>query len=179
VNTPTDNFESVNFESVNFESVNFESVSPESRFHTHQVLCLTCAPATLYVEVVDIVEARQLCWVHPLALAWPLEEAQEAQEAQEVQAQEPLDAVILENELAQKIAWHDLRQDSDLLWPLTLFRPAYDTEVLPLLDFLHHKSPLGHRLEDTRNQPFRQFIRLVWQRYPQAFGPSNSGKSQG
>ncbi|NEQ27551.1 MAG: hypothetical protein F6K28_52820, partial [Microcoleus sp. SIO2G3] len=86
------------------------SMKPASNFQPLQILCLELDRLRLYVEVIQVATPRQVCWVRPLMLA-------EAGDS-------PNCAPTL---------LHDLWQCADLLWPVTAFRAAIDTEVLPLL----------------------------------------------
>jgi len=111
-------------------------------FQPCQILCLEHENACLYVEVVQVVAARQQCWVRPLVLtvATPLSASTDAP------------------------VHYDLRQGADLLWSSTCFRAALDTEVVPLLAQLADDKA---QLEDDRlaRQQLQEFMRRVWQTY--------------
>ena len=106
-------------------------------FQPQQILCLEHAGICLYAEVIQVVVSRRLCWVRPLLLG-----ASQASEA-------PLPLT-------------DLRSCADLLWPIKLFRPAIDTEVIPLWTQLLASEP---QLESSSaaQQRLHQFIYQVWQ----------------
>ncbi|WP_250122161.1 hypothetical protein [Chroococcidiopsis sp. CCMEE 29] len=108
-------------------------------FQPRQIVCLEHEATCLYAEVIQVVESRQVCWVRPLLLKDPSCNYP------------PLEPLL-----------YDLRPSADLLWPLTLFRPALDTEVLPLLVQLMASEPQTER-EPVAQQQFNQFIRQVWQ----------------
>lgn len=108
-------------------------------FQPRQIVCLEHEATRLYAEVIQVVESRQVCWVRPLLLG-----------------EFPSSYPPLEPQLS------DLRPSADLLWPLALFRPAIDTEVLPLLVQLLASEPQTER-EPVAQQQFNQFIRQVWQ----------------
>jgi hypothetical protein len=91
----------------------------------------------LYAEVIQVVPARQLCWVRPLYM------------------------VNLNDDPPLLI---DLRDASDLLWPLDLFRPALDTEVITLLGEILSKEPQGES-NSLAQQQLHQFIHQIWQTY--------------
>jgi hypothetical protein len=56
----------------------------------------------------------------------------------------------------------DLRPSADLLWPVSLFRPALDTEVLPLLAQLNAPdAPPANSPEASKH--LNHFIHRVWQ----------------
>ncbi len=79
-----------------------------------QIICLEHETSRLYAEVVQITEGKRICWARPLML---------------VQGVDPNAPFFnLDNACI-----YDLRQGSDVLLPETLFREAFDTEVIPLL----------------------------------------------
>lgn len=90
----------------------------------------------LYAEVIQIVVSRHLCWVRPLLL------------------------VVNKSDEPPLIT--DLRDGSDLLWPVDLFRPALDTEVITLLSQLLAKEPKSSP-DSTAKQQLNQFIYQIWQ----------------
>lgn len=106
-------------------------------FQPLQILCLEHDRLRLYVEVIQVAEPRRMCWVRPLMLG------------------EAGDSVHSAPTLL-----HDLRQCADLLWPITAFRAAIDTEVLPLL------AQLGETVQPEAEQSRQQlqlFMQQVWQ----------------
>lgn len=106
-------------------------------FQPLQILCLEHDRLRLYVEVIQVAEPRQMCWVRPLMLG-------------------EADGSIH----AAPILLHDLRECADLLWPIDAFRAAIDTEVLPLL------AQLGEAVQpDSRlaRQQLQTFVQQVWQ----------------
>lgn len=121
-------------------------------FQSSQIVCLECAGTRLYAEVIQVVVARQMCWVRPLVLAVPAT-GTGSEGWQELPAAEGL--------------W-DLREGSDLLWPASLFRPALDTEVIPLLMELQTLEPQGVDAVKAHRQ-LREFVGQVWQAYPEVF----------
>ncbi|WP_315791608.1 hypothetical protein [Fischerella sp. JS2] len=106
-------------------------------FQPGQIVSLEHDDSKLYVEVIQVVISRQLCWVRPLLLL--------------VKSSEP--PII-----------NDLREASDLLWPINLFRPALDTEVIDLLSQVLAKEPKPE-LDSPAKQLLHQFIHKVWQAY--------------
>ena len=133
-----------------------------SCFQPSQIVRLEHEASCLYAEVVQVIESRQNCWVRPLMLVFWSEATQ------------------MQNSLATMAARYDLRHDSDLLLPLTLFRVALDVEVLPWLADLYiddrdvadpEKKANGHQL-------FKEFIQQVWQAHPEVFqAPSGLKKT--
>lgn len=107
-------------------------------FQPLQILCLEHDRLRLYVEVIQVAEPRQMCWVRPLMLA------------------EIDDLSNFGLTLRQ-----DLRQCADLLWPIAAFRAAIDTEVLPLLAQLGETAqPEAVR---TARQQLQTLMQQVWQ----------------
>ncbi|HIK26978.1 MAG: hypothetical protein N3E45_07770 [Oscillatoriaceae bacterium SKW80] len=116
-------------------------------FQNSQIICLEYQNSYLYAEVIDIVQARQICWGRPLMLV-----------------------VYTEHLLSEPPLLYDLRAGADLLLPITLFRAALDTELIPLLAQLEaiakHQPPdapiIAHR-------KLKNFIQQVWQAHPDNF----------
>ena len=115
-------------------------------FQPRQIVCLEHAGTCLYAEVIQVVVSRRLCWVRPLLLG----------------------VLAAGFQYDQPSPLYDLRSSTDLLWPVTLFRPALDTEVLPLLTQLLALEPPPER-DSVAQQQLNQFIHQVWQAHPDAF----------
>lgn len=110
-------------------------------FQPSQIVCLEHEGMYLYTEVIQIVESRQLCWTRPLMLAV---------------------APLLTDPFPQPPILYDLRQGADLLWPLSFFRTALDTEVVPLLAQLQASKDQSEAVESAQLQ-LSHFVRQVWQ----------------
>ncbi|NJL90070.1 MAG: hypothetical protein HC916_09960 [Coleofasciculaceae cyanobacterium SM2_1_6] len=110
------------------------------QFQPRQILCLEHEQSKLYAEVIQVVPDRPVCWLRPM---------------------------ILEVEMSQ-LKTYDLRLSSDLLLPPSLFRPALDTEVIPLLGQINSAE---FNLEEAQNAHhlLRDFIRKIWQQYREVF----------
>ncbi len=106
-------------------------------FQPGQIVSLEHGDRNLYAEVIQVVVSRQLCWVRPL---------------------------LLVNFIQESSIITDLRDASDLLWPINLFRPALDTEVITLLSQVLAKEPKTEP-DSTAKQQLNQFIHLLWQAY--------------
>ncbi len=119
-------------------------------FTPQQIVYLADNAHRLYCEVIQVVESRQLCWVRPLYLADIGEEEE-----------------IYPQLFAPKLLM-DVRSTSDLLYPINLFQPALDTEVIPLLsqlnspDYSLNNNPIAR-------EKLHQFITKIWQEYPDLF----------
>jgi hypothetical protein len=105
------------------------------KFQPGQILCLEHNDTCLYTELIQVIVSRQLCWVRPLLLATFTQE-------------EPHIT--------------DLRDGSDLLWHISSFRPAWDTEVITLLSQVFAKEPKPE-LDLAAKQQLNQFIHQLWQ----------------
>ncbi|MBE9180787.1 hypothetical protein IQ268_19690 [Oculatella sp. LEGE 06141] len=145
-------------------------MNPLLNIQPAQIICLEHETACLYAEVIQVVTARQQCWVRPLFLkiASLPEQLNDANPAS-----------------APDLILYDLRQGADLICPLSLFRMALDTEVIPLLTILDdakYCSPAGDtesNIDDYRttaidnpgiaHQQLRELVRNVWQAHPEAF----------
>lgn len=115
-------------------------------FQPSQIVCLEHQDQRLYAEVIQIVESRRVAWVRPLMLV--------------VSLSEWLDA--------ESFTLYDLRQGADLLWPSNLFRPALDTEVLPLFTHLQVSKIQGEN-QQLGHQQLQRFVHQVWQDYEGKF----------
>ncbi|BAZ66592.1 hypothetical protein NIES4106_13440 [Fischerella sp. NIES-4106] len=112
-------------------------------FQPGQIVSLEHDDSKLYAEVIQVVISRNLCWVRPLLLL--------------VNSSEP--PLI-----------NDLRETSDLLWPLDLFRPALDTEVISILSQVLAKEPKPE-IDFPSKQLLHQFIHEVWQAHKKESTP--------
>jgi len=128
-------------------------ISSARFFQPSQIVCLEHGSSRLYAEVVQVADQRQVCWVRPLALV----------------ADDPAIAVEAPLEL------HDLRQGSDLLLPISLFRLAIDTEVMPVLTHLHSGNSVAvSKIGQTNHQHLSQFVRQVCLAHRSLFATSSS-----
>ena len=119
-------------------------------FKPGQIVSLECGDACLHSEVIQVVEARQVCWVRPLMLVVLLS-------GKDLSAQ-----------WSQEYTLSDLRDGADLLWPGSLFRAALDTEVISLLTQL---QSLDSEKKDgaIASRQLRDFVDRVWEAFPSAF----------
>lgn len=124
-------------------------------FQPCQIVCLQHETSYLYAEVVQMVESRHLCWVRPLVLI-----------LRTVETATPDDTLHKQSDC------YDLRQDSDLLLPPTLFRAALDIEVLPWLTnfYVDDRASVNQDGACERGRVlFRHFIQQVWQAHTEVF----------
>ncbi|NJL82364.1 MAG: hypothetical protein HC890_04285 [Chloroflexaceae bacterium] len=108
------------------------------QFKPRQIVCLDDLTACLYCEVIQIIEVQQVCWARPLLLA-----------SKDSQHPDP--------------SPRDLRLSADLLCPVTWFRPALDTEAVPLLLELETSVQLD---ATTARAELNAFVRSAWQERP-------------
>ncbi|MEG4346893.1 hypothetical protein QUB70_26975 [Microcoleus sp. A003_D6] len=127
-----------------------ESMGFALNFKPGQIVSLECGDACLHSEVIQVVEARQVCWVRPLMLVVLVS------------------GKDLSEQWSEGYTLSDLRDGADLLWPLSLFRPALDTEVISLLTELHS---LDAEKKDgvIASRQLRDFVDRVWEAFPTAF----------
>ncbi|HLO83617.1 MAG TPA: hypothetical protein VK203_01210 [Nostocaceae cyanobacterium] len=108
-----------------------------SYFQSGQIVSLDYDHKNLYTEVIQVVPAREMCWVRPL---------------------------LMVNLTYNPPLVTDLRDASDIFWPLNLFRPALDTEVISLLGEILSKEPKAES-PSVAQQQLHQFIQQIWQAY--------------
>lgn len=123
------------------------SISSAYTFQPRQIVCLEYKNTRLYAEVIEVVASRQVCWVRPLVLAVSATE-------------DDLDSLLLTS--LDSLTVYDLRQGSDLVWPVRSFRPALDTEVIPLVMQLNDQETQTADTQEAHQQLSR-FVREVWQ----------------
>lgn len=129
--------------------------SIDSNFNCNQIVCLEHENSFLYAEVIQVIEPRQTCWVRP----WILKVLS-----------------LTNNNLPQfdnNPTIFDLRESADLVLPISLFRAALDTEVIPLLSELENLENEEQDLILPR-QKLRQFVESVWQTYKPVFSKKNN-----
>jgi hypothetical protein len=122
------------------------SINSTYQFQPSQIVYLEDENTRLYCEIVDFVESRQIYWVRPIMLAVPIS----------------LDS-------PEAFTLYDLRLGADLLWPASLFFPALDTEVIPLLVQLNDSNTESLDNSDAHKQ-LSSFVRKVWQTYQDYLG---------
>ncbi|MGB7444899.1 MAG: hypothetical protein WA919_27845 [Coleofasciculaceae cyanobacterium] len=132
--------------------MNQVSIGSPCKFQPNQIVCLEHDNTYLYSEVIEVVESRQTCWVRPLMLV--------------VAAPGSGSLSIVSSD---QLKLYDLRLGADLLWPTSLFRPAIDTEVIPLLLQLDDQATqIAHNSREAHQQ-LSFFVHQVWQFYKRDF----------
>lgn len=127
------------------------SIGSAQKFQPRQIVGLEHKTTRLYAEIIEFVESRQVCWVRPLILAVSMADS---------------DSSLITSQA--QLTLYDLRLGADLLWPASLFRPALDTDVIPLLVQLNNPDAQAVNSSDAHNQ-LSVFVREVWQAYKSAF----------
>ena len=132
-----------------------------AKFQPSQIVCLELDPTCLYAEVVQIVEARRLCWARPLVLVIGSSEV-----ADSSPPSEPCSNT--------SPVYHDLRQGADLLLPTVLFRQALDVEAIPVLSSLYSLDEITNSAsQDIKaRRQLNEFIRQLCASHPWAFSDS-------
>lgn len=126
------------------------SIDSNFNFQGNQIVCLEHENSFLYAEVIQVIEARKTCWVRPWMLkVWSFKNNNLP-------------------EFDDNPTIFDLRESADLVLPISLFRAALDTEVIPLLSELDNLESQEPDLILPRQQ-LRQFVDLVWQAYKPIF----------
>jgi hypothetical protein len=111
-----------------------QQTGADTSFAPHQGVYVPCPGARLYGEVIQVVPARQRCWVRPCAYV-----------------------LLPSDDVAPPQGQvYDLRQGPDVIWPLGRFQAALDTEWLAMLHQLHHTPYLCDRPQ--ANQILRQVL---------------------
>lgn len=116
-----------------------------------QLVCLDYENLCLFAEVIQVIEIRKMCWVRPLLMQVKPANSDEEMTTGEI--------------------W-DLRESIDLVLPITLFRAAMDTELLPLLCYLYQPEQaqqIAEKEPSFARQQLNTLVRQLWEKYPDAF----------
>jgi len=125
-------------------------------FAPYQIVCLEHQQSYLYGEVIQIIESKNLCWMRPLLLAVF-----------------PRVVGAIDNFLEAKELL-DLRFAADVAYPLALFRPALDTEVIPLIGQLEILDETKEPNAGSK-QKLRQFLEQIWRDNQEYFLSTREG----
>ena len=112
-------------------------------FQAGQIVCIESGIKTLYGEVIQVIDRRQLCWVRPLTIAIETKD----------------DSNSFDVNTDREII--DLRSAADLLLPIALFRASYDTEAIFLLAELASREPSYDK--GKMSCSLNSFVKQVWQ----------------
>jgi hypothetical protein len=142
-----------------------------TNFQPGQILYLEYHSSRLYTEVIQVVEARGICWVRPIALIVADEELITPSSPQ-LQAHNFYRVELEGTCYDHPVLLYDLRQSSDLLYPAKLFNAAIDIEVIPILAILNARKNAANSASLTDEQCYRQlqiFVHQLWSIDPAAF----------
>lgn len=115
-------------------------------FKSHDIVSIDHIDRSLYGEVIQLVESRNCGWIRPLALVIQPEASSLDCQLQSV----------------------NLRQAPDLICPISLLRPALDTEIFPCLNFLVDEYDLVE-IDPQAHRYLQKFIHQIWLAHPEVF----------
>ena len=118
------------------------TTNPNLLFTVNQIICLEHQYTFLYGEVIQLLPERRLCWFRPMCMT-----------------KDDFSGTI--NDASSDLI--NLESCSDLLWPMSLFRPALDTEVISFLHLLSNDAAESSVYEGSSSQHLNKFIQQVWQ----------------
>jgi hypothetical protein len=111
--------------------------NPSLALKTDRIVCIDLENLHLFAEVIDTIAVSDRCWLRPLAIA-------------------------RSNSESFKLEFiHNLRDTAQLILPISLFRDALDTEVLPLISELFHPAQDSDRSRDSQRVLY-QFIADIY-----------------
>ncbi|MCC0175747.1 hypothetical protein I4641_01975 [Waterburya agarophytonicola K14] len=116
-------------------------------FKVNQIICLEYRSTCLYGEVIQLITSRGICWFRPICMTIQNFEGEATPE---------------------NLQLIHLRSVSDLLWPIDMFRPALDTEVISLLADLD-KTDKTNQSQISASRCLNQFVRQVWTAHQDKF----------
>lgn len=111
-----------------------------STFINSQIVCLDTQNKSLYCEVIDIVNERNICWVRPVILV-------------DLKAKD-------NNYFSHKNNIYDLRFTSDLLWKIGDFRIVLDIEYIEFFANLQ-EFEFDEKTLNIAKQKLRLFIQEI------------------
>lgn len=120
------------------------------QFQPSQIICLEHAGQRLYVEVIQVLRDRQSAWLRPLCFCLPAHRHNEADDGNTLIETHDGDYFL-----------YDVRQGTDLIWPLSQCRMVLDIEAIPVLAHLGPEPYASVKKSNTRS-PLRAFIQEIW-----------------
>ena len=112
------------------------------RFTVAQIIYLEHQHTRLYGEVIQLLPQRGLCWFRPMCMT---------------------KGDFSDHSNGTSLNLINLKSCSDLLWPMILFRPALDTEVVSFLHLLSNDSAESLAHMKSSRQYLNKFVQQVWQ----------------
>lgn len=151
-------------------------MTQSSQFQPRQILCLEQGQSRLYAEVIQVVADRPVCWLRPLVLEVMATEQSRSMPTELVEEEAVIGTGMVsalsdrpqKQPIQPQPKTYDLRLSSDLLMPPALFRHAFDTELIPLLDQIN-STEFNLVEAQTAHQLLRDFIQQVWQNHREVF----------
>lgn len=120
-----------------------------------QILCLEYQSTILFAELIQLQTGGSFCWVRPIAIAISTVAATGQFNVSSLDPNSPQQAFALQGGV-------------DLLWPISLFRPALDVELMTILTDINQNKPSNTDLA-LANQRLKNFVEQVWQAFPEEF----------
>lgn len=117
------------------------SSKSDLHFEVNQILCLAHQNTCLYGEVIQLLRDRKLCWFRPVCIVTTNSDNNQSKDYRQV---------------------INVSSGSDLLWPISLFRPALDVEVVEFLAEFNNAHELSIFKTSTQKH-LSEFIQQVWQ----------------
>ncbi|MDJ0647754.1 MAG: hypothetical protein QNJ60_03530 [Xenococcaceae cyanobacterium MO_188.B19] len=167
----------------------FVSNQPSPLFSSGQIVALDHCNGILYGEIIQTVPQRQMCWIRGIALylktkeflvSFGQDDAEDSLTVGNGQVSRPSPTTVLSN-LLQMSALNqddennleifddsttvlvDLYRNVDLLFPLDLFRVAFDTEIMPILSQIDPDPHSGSHNTKFSRQCLNWFLKEIWQ----------------
>ena len=161
----------------------FASNRSSPLFSSGQIVALDHCHGIFYGEIIQTVPQRQMCWVRGIALSLKTKNFLSYFEG-DAQISQPHPTTVfnkllsvspadqgdennidfngLENCHDSKTVVVDLYRNVDLLFPLDLFRVAFDTEIIPILSNIDPYPYSGsHDIKSSR-QCLNWFLQEIW-----------------
>ena len=125
-----------------------------------QILYLEHGSSRLYVEAIQVVRQRRLCWARPTLLVQGLPEGVTLAKRQDV-----ISSTVQYPEQSS-LKLFDLEGCPDIIWPLTPFQLAYDLDFFSLIVQLK-LTPNGDAQRSSRQ--LSEFIHSFWETHTDIF----------
>ncbi|MEM9220696.1 MAG: hypothetical protein AAGD25_41060 [Cyanobacteria bacterium P01_F01_bin.150] len=119
-----------------------------------QILYLEQGKQRLYVELIQILRDRDMGWLRPLCLCSPLVTVDNL----DIDKPSETTRVICDG---IPFSLHDMRQSSDLLWPLAQCHIVLDMDAIPILSSLKPEW-IGSENRDHARQSLHLFVNELW-----------------
>ncbi len=136
-----------------------------------QIICLEYEYEALYAELIQILDEKDQIWARPIVLATlPAAFHMDYSAIKQPLAKESnaYDAGRCEPASFPAVPWlheatlFDLRLGSDLLWPRHGFRPALDTEIIPIVTQIGEPKHNEDGNHQTNHAALQRFIHNAW-----------------